>query len=83
MTNPTLQLIVRDGCHLCDDMRDALEAFRDELGFGWDEFDVDADPVLKAKFDLLVPVLLRDEYEICHYFLDSVALRDALLSTGG
>ena len=42
--------------------------------------DVDADEALVARYDELVPVLLgsRDEQtaqQLCHYFLDEVAVR--------
>jgi hypothetical protein len=73
-----LTMIVRARCHLCDDMRDALAVFRDELQFTWHELDVDADLALLAQYHEDVPVLLNGEQEICHHFLDAVALRDAL-----
>jgi hypothetical protein len=73
----------RSYCHLCDDMRDALAAAMDERGSAAgniDEYaikmvDVDADPVLLAQYDELVPVLLAGKNEgamvqLCHYFLD-------------
>ena len=75
--------MVREGCHLCDDMRDALYAFKDELGFDWIEVDVESDAALWRKFDTLVPVLLKADVAICHYFLDSVALRRALAASDG
>ena len=74
----TLTLIIRKGCHLCDDMRDALHVYKDELDFIWREIDVDADPGLRERYHVDVPVLLLDETEICHHFLDSVALRNLL-----
>ena len=39
--------------------------------------DVDADPALEERFNELVPVLYGrlDEAELCHYFLDEVAVR--------
>lgn len=71
-------LIVRDGCHLCDDMRDALAAFAAELGVTWTECDVDGDEALRQRFHTLVPVLMLGEQVVCHHFLDSVALRAAV-----
>ena len=78
MAERSLTLVVRHGCHLCDDMRDALAAFRAELGFSWHEVDVDTDPELLARYHVAVPVLLLGEVEICRHFLDLVALRRAL-----
>ena len=47
------------------------------------EIDVDVDPALEARWGTLVPVLLADGREVCHYRLDTGAL-DAILarSTG-
>ena len=75
-------MVVREGCHLCDDMRDALHAFRDELHLTWRELDVDSDAELHAQFSELVPVLLIGDREVCHYFFDLVALRRALAAEG-
>lgn len=74
----SLTLLVREGCHLCDDMRDALDALREDLDLRWTEQDVDADAALRQRYDALVPVLLLGEREVCHHFLDAVALRAAL-----
>ena len=43
-------------------------------GFPVDELDVDADPALEARWGGLVPVLLVDGRELCHYRLDTGAL---------
>jgi thioredoxin reductase (NADPH) len=40
--------------------------------------DVDADPVLEAKYDELVPVLLHGENELCHYHLETAKVREYL-----
>lgn len=60
----------------------ALEDLRDEPGvvhFDIDVVDVDADPVLEAKYDELVPVLVdADGRELCHYFLDNAKVREYL-----
>lgn len=50
-----------------------------ERGVAFEMVDVDADPALEKRYGELVPVLARpDGTEICHYFLDDAALRDAL-----
>jgi hypothetical protein len=43
------------------------------------EIDVDADPALEARWGTLVPVLLAEGREVCHYRLDTRAL-DAILA---
>lgn len=56
----------------------ALEALRGEFRFTVEVVDVDADPLLEAKYDELVPVLVADGRELCHYFLDTAAVREYL-----
>ena len=70
-------LYSRSYCHLCEDMLAALRAFMARAGVEWtvDVIDVDSDPQLTDKFDELVPVLYGSDQEICHYFLDEVALQ--------
>ncbi|CAG9171856.1 hypothetical protein LMG23992_02052 [Cupriavidus laharis] len=74
-----LTLYGRAYCHLCGDMRVALEPLRREFPFVVQEVDVDADPDLEARFGERVPVLVgmgpEGPHELCHYFLDAVAVR--------
>jgi len=72
-----LTLLIRAYCHLCDDMRKALAEHAPELPVR--EIDVDADPALEARWGMLVPVLLADGQEVCHYRLDTRAL-DAIVA---
>ena len=72
-----LTLLTRAYCHLCDDMRKALA--ERAPGVSVREIDVDADPALEARWGMLVPVLLADGQEVCHYRLDTGAL-DAIVA---
>jgi hypothetical protein len=76
---PHFTLYSRSYCHLCEDMRAALQAFMARQGQAYtvDVVDVDADPALVARYDELVPVLAAEPAgtELCHYFLDEGALR--------
>jgi hypothetical protein len=76
---PHFTLYSRSYCHLCEDMRAALQAFmaRQGLAYSVDVVDVDADPALVDRYDELVPVLVAEPAgtELCHYFLDEAALR--------
>ncbi|KXB31219.1 glutaredoxin [Dechloromonas denitrificans] len=74
-----LTLISRGYCHLCHDMEKALLPLVLEYGAALSVLDVDADPVLEAKYDELVPVLLHGETELCHYFLDEPKTREYLV----
>lgn len=79
---PKLVLYTRQYCHLCDDMRAALEALRGELGFDLDAMDVDAEPELERRYNELVPVLMHGEVELARWRLDSAALRAYLRDIG-
>jgi hypothetical protein len=70
---PHFTLYSRSYCHLCQEMADALQTLHSPAQpFSVEIIDVDADPVLVAKYDELVPVLFGDLNgpELCHYFLD-------------
>jgi hypothetical protein len=76
-----LTLVGRSYCHLCDDMRAALNAALSAAGEAGRsaeivEIDLDAHPALEDRFSEWVPVLLLGEpetgVEICHYHFDPV-----------
>lgn len=56
----------------------ALRPLLAEFDIDLEVLDVDADPTLEALYDELVPVLLHDGVELCHYFLDVRKVRDYL-----
>ena len=66
-------------------MLQALQALSTEYPFAIDVIDVDADEMLVAQFDELVPVLIRNKpgfeaVQHCHYFLDEAKVREFLAS---
>lgn len=69
-----LTVFSREYCHLCHDMVAALEALRSRYSFTLEVVDVDDDAALEQRYGHLVPVLLGNGQEICHYHLDPVAL---------
>ena len=73
-----LVLYGRAWCHLCEDMRVALEPLAAAAGARLDVVDVDSDPALQARYDELVPVLLCDGIQLCHYHLDEARVRATL-----
>jgi glutaredoxin len=77
-TAAPLTLYARAWCHLCDDMRAALEPLLAEFGAQVEVVDVDSDPSLETRYNELVPVLLCDGIELCHYHLDESRVRGAL-----
>jgi hypothetical protein len=74
-----LTLLIRAYCHLCDDMRTALAEHVPDLTVLEIDVDAEPDPALEARWGALVPVLLADGQEVCHYRLDTRAL-DAILA---
>ena len=58
----------------------ALEKLQGRFSLAFDVtvVDIDQHPALEAEWGEKVPVLLLDEREICHYFLDENALRQVL-----
>lgn len=78
-----LVLYGRAWCHLCEEMRAALAPLAAAAGARLEMVDVDSDPALVARYDELVPVLLCDGVELCHYRLDEARVRATLgLSAG-
>jgi len=69
-----LTLLTRAYCHLCDEMRDALEPVARASGATVEEVDVDSQPALEARWGEHVPVLLAGERELCRHRLDRAAL---------
>lgn len=86
-----LTLYGRSYCHLCDDMKVALEPLRRGFSFVLHEVDVDSDPALEARFGELVPVLMTgaphaspgEAQELCHYFLDAFVVQKWLAQQAG
>jgi len=73
-----LTLVSRQYCHLCHDMKLSLAPLAAEFGASVIIVDVDADPELEALYGDLVPVLLHERNELCHYFLEIAKVRDSL-----
>ena len=69
-----LTLMFREYCSLCHHMRAAMQPYQAEYGFELQVFDVDEDPELEARYNELVPVLLHEGGEICHWHLDEAKL---------
>ena len=72
------RVIIRHGCHLCEDMLEQLRLLQQQHGFEIEIVNVDADPELIRQYGALVPVVIRGEQQICHYFLDQAAVLQAL-----
>jgi len=69
-----LTLYGRQACGLCHDMHWQLQELAADLNIRVDWVDIDSDPALVAKFNILIPVLMAENTEICHHTLDMAAL---------
>ena len=73
---PPLQLLTREGCHLCVVAAETLTRIAgEEAGLPVELVDVDADPELRAEYGDLVPVVLLDGREHSVFTVDVVRLR--------
>ncbi|MET0052399.1 MAG: glutaredoxin family protein [Candidatus Thiodiazotropha sp.] len=73
MTNRDLKLTLyhRDGCHLCEDMRDALGEYLESFELQLIEVDIDRDVALKARYGHRIPLLLDGQgHCLSEYYLD-------------
>ena len=74
-----MTVLLREYCHLCEEMLAGLRQFQGRYAFDIEVVDVDRHPRLEEKWGEKVPVLLDGERELCHHFLDIEAV-DARLS---
>ena len=75
-----LDLYVRQDCHLCSDFIQALSESPDSDQIEVNILDVDERPEWQKAYGYLVPVLMADNTEICHYFFDQLALNQYYLA---
>lgn len=73
-----LDLFTRRGCHLCEDMEQAIAELATELNFEIDIIPIDNSAKLEKDYGKRVPVLMLGDVMICEYFLDKAALIQAL-----
>lgn len=71
---PRLALITRDGCHLCDVAREALDRVAAATGETWYEIDVDSDRELAGEYGDRVPVVLLDGAEHGYWRVEEARL---------
>lgn len=64
----------REGCHLCDEARDVLEALRARAAFELEEVDIESDPALHARYLERIPVVAVDGEELSDFFVDAEGL---------
>jgi len=70
-----VQLLTREGCHLCVAAEETLTRVAGEAGLAVELVDVDGDRELRAEYGDRVPVVLLDGREHSHFTVDVVRLR--------
>jgi hypothetical protein len=73
-----LSLYTRHGCHLCEDMEQAVSELATELNFLIEIIPIDNNTELEQGYGHRVPVLMVGDNVICEYFLDKSALIQAV-----
>ena len=73
-----LSLYTRHGCHLCEDMEQAVSELATELDFVTEIIPIDNNTELEQSYGHRVPVLMMGDNVICEYFLDKTALMQAV-----
>ncbi len=69
----TLIVYHREGCHLCEQMVDALltqQSKHQDIKFNIKIIDIDSDPELKEKYNVDVPVVMYQKEVIFYHFFD-------------
>jgi glutaredoxin len=77
-TDHRVTLVTRAGCHLCQDAETVLRRLSAELGFGYEEQDVDAEPARRAEYSDRVPVILIDGREHGYWRVEEARFRRAV-----
>ena len=73
-----VRVLVRDGCHLCDEAVAVVDRVCAEVGAGWETTDVDAEPALRERYGDQVPVTFVDGEQHDFWRVDAGQLRAAL-----
>lgn len=72
-------LYTRPGCHLCGEAKSLIAPLLAEFGARLLEVNIDADPELKERYNLDVPVILLEGRKIAKHRVDAVQFRRQLL----
>ena len=60
----------RNGCHLCDVVKEILVQAQNDADFQWREIDIDADLQLREKYNDQIPVVFIDGRKSFKYRMD-------------
>lgn len=82
MSTPRVVLYTKPGCHLCEDMRDQLEAALRDSAEPVHAVDIAGDLDLYMRYRYDIPVLVVDGREVARHRISDVALNQALAAAG-
>lgn len=71
-------LYTRPGCHLCDEAKAAITPLLREFGAALREVNIDADPVLRERYGLDVPVMYIGAHKAAKHRVDLAQFRRQL-----
>lgn len=77
-TSPRVELLTREGCHLCEAAHETVAAVAERLGVEWAERRIDDDPELVARHGEEIPVLLIDGVPRDFWVIDPARLERLL-----
>ena len=72
----------REGCHLCDVVKETLAGLQGEADFQWREVDIDSDLHFREKYNDEVPVVFIDGRKAFKYRMDGRQFLRALAGRG-
>jgi glutaredoxin len=75
-------LYTRPGCHLCDEAKSAIAPLLREFGAAFREVNIDADPVLKQRYDWDIPVIFIGKRKAAKHRVDLEQFRRQLQEAG-
>lgn len=61
----------RNGCHLCDVVKETLTQLKGQADFQWRAIDIDGDPDLRQRYNEQVPVVFIDGRKAFKYRMDA------------
>lgn len=74
-----VMLYTRPGCHLCDEAKSRIAPLLAEFGTRLHEVNIDADPALRERYDLEVPVIFLAGRKIAKHRVDLNQFRRQLV----
>jgi glutaredoxin len=76
--SPSVVLYKASGCHLCERAEAQLAVLRAELGFEFEQIEIDGDAELEARYRELIPVVEIDGERACTYYVQPEPFRRRL-----